>query len=128
MVTIAMLIWIHTFSSHVRPCRCATQITEDVLVRSMPDPTSGCVNEHELMMLVCVVKFCIISDKLTAIMLVIGLIALSILVNTMNDPTLITNHNRPAGVDTIPSLSLDNLVFWPEALVSMMIHFVGDIR
>ena len=94
----------------------------------MPDPTSGCVNEHELMMLVCVVKFCIISDKLTAIMLVIGLIALSILVNTMNDPTLITNHNRPAGVDTIPSLSLDNLVFWPEALVSMMIHFVGDIR
>jgi len=67
----------------------------------MPNPTSGCVNEHELMMLVCAVNFFIISDKLTAIMLVIGLIALSILVNTTNDPTLITNHNRPAGVDTI---------------------------
>ena len=34
-------------------------------------------------------------------MLVIGLIAVSILVNTTNDPTLITNHNCPAGVDTI---------------------------
>ena len=54
----------------------------------MPDLTFGCVNEHELMMLVCVVKFYIISDKLTAIMLVIGLTALSILVKTTNDPTL----------------------------------------
>ena len=52
-------------------------------------------------MLVCLVKFYIISDKLTTIMLVIALIALSILVNTTNDPTLITNHNRPAGVYTI---------------------------
>jgi hypothetical protein len=68
----------------------------------MPDPTFGCVNKHELMMCVCAVKFYIISDKLTAtIMHVIGLTALSILVNTTNDPTLITNHNRPAGVDTI---------------------------
>ena len=98
---IATLIRIHTFLSHVRPCHCATQITEDVLVRSMPDPTFSCINEHELMMCVCAVKFYIISDKLTAIMLVIALIALSILVNTTNDPTLITNHNRPAGVYTI---------------------------
>ena len=96
VVTIATLIRIHTFSSHVRPCRCATQITEDVHVRSMPDPTFGCVNEHELMMLVCVVRYIdIISDK------PIVLMAPSILVNTTNDPTLITNHNRPASVDTI---------------------------
>jgi hypothetical protein len=96
VVTIAMLILIHTFSSHVRPCRFATQITEDELVRSMPDPTFDCVNEHELMMCVCVVrKLDIISDK------PIALTALSILVNTTNDPTLITNHNRPAGIDTI---------------------------
>ncbi len=47
------------------------------------------------MMLVCAVKFYIISDKL------IALVALSILVNTTNDPTLITNHNRNAGIDTI---------------------------
>ena len=93
---IATLIRIHTFLSHVRPCRCATQITEDVLVRSMPDPTFGCVNEHELMMLVCVVRYPdLISDKPIAV------IAVSILVNTTNDPTLITHHNRPASVDTI---------------------------
>jgi hypothetical protein len=67
----------------------------------MPDPTFGCVNEHELMICVCAVKFYIISDKLIAIMLVIALTALLILVNTTNDPMLITNHNRPAGVDTI---------------------------
>jgi hypothetical protein len=53
-------------------------------------------------MCVCDVrKLNLIFDKLTAIMLVIGLIAVSILVNTTNDPTLITNHNCPAGVDTI---------------------------
>ncbi len=47
-------------------------------------------------MLVCaLVNFYIISDKLSAIN------ALSILVNTTKDPTLITNHNHPAGVDTI---------------------------
>jgi hypothetical protein len=103
VVTIATLIRIHTFSSHVQPCHCATQITEDVHVRSMPDPTFGCVNEHELMMLVCaVVKIYIITDKHTGFfLLVIGFFALSILVNTTNDNTLITNHNRPAGVDTI---------------------------
>jgi hypothetical protein len=68
----------------------------------MPDPTFGCVNKHELMMCVCDArKLNLIFDKLTAIMLVIGLIAVSIIMNTMNDPTLITNHNRPAGVDTI---------------------------
>jgi hypothetical protein len=62
----------------------------------MPDPTFGCVNEHELMMLVCVSrKLDLISDKLSAIM------ALLTLINTTNDPTLITNHNRSAGVDTI---------------------------
>jgi hypothetical protein len=95
VVTIATLIRIHTFSSHVRPCPRATQLTEDVLVRGMPDPTFDCVNEHELMMLVCaVVKVYIISDKLRAL-------ALLTLVNTTNDPTLITNHNRPASVDTI---------------------------
>ena len=99
MVTITMLVWIHTFSSHVRPCRCATQITEDVLVRSMPDPTFGCVNEHELMMLVCVVrKLDLISDK------PIVLTAPSILVNTTNDLTLITNHNRPASVYVNPHM------------------------
>ena len=90
----------------------------------MSDPTYGCVNEHELMMLVCaVVKIYIVSDK------PIALTALSILVNTTNDPTLITNHNRPAGVD--PLLSLDNLLFWlfwQEEFVSMMIQCVGDIR
>ena len=101
VVAIAMLIRIHTFLSHVRPCRCATQITEDVLMRSMLDPTFGFINEHELMMLVCAVKFYIISDKLIAIMLVIGFTALTILVNTTNDPTLITNHNLPAVIDTI---------------------------
>ena len=96
MVTIATLIRIHTFSRHVRPCHCAKHITEDVLVQSMPDPTFGCVNEHELMMLVCVVKDTdVISDKLTVIL------ALLILVNTTNDPTLITNHNLPASVDTV---------------------------
>ena len=95
MVTVALLIWIHTISSHVRPCPRATQFTEDVLVQRFPDSTCDCVNEHELMMLVCAVKFYIISDKL------IALIALSILVNTTNDPTLITNHNRNAGIDTI---------------------------
>jgi hypothetical protein len=96
VVTIATFIRIHTFSSHVRPCRCATQISEDVLVRSMPDPTFGCISEHELMMLVCVVrKLALISDKLT------GITAFLTLVNTTNDPTLITNHNRPAGLDTI---------------------------
>ena len=69
----------------------------------MPDPTFGCVNEHVLMMSVCAVKDPdFISDKLTTIfLLVIGLIAVSILVNTTNDPTLITNHNHPASVDTI---------------------------
>jgi hypothetical protein len=56
VVTIAMLIRIHTFLSHVRPCPRATKFTEDVLVRSVPDPTFGCVNEHELMMLVCAVR------------------------------------------------------------------------
>jgi hypothetical protein len=71
-------------------------ITEDVLMRSMLDPTFGFINEHELMMLVCAVKFYIISDKLIAIMLVIGFTALTILVNTTNDPTLFTNHNLPA--------------------------------
>ena len=61
----------------------------------MPDPTTfGCVNKHELMICVCAVKFYIISDTLTVtIMHVIGLTALSILVNTTNDPTLITNHS-----------------------------------
>jgi hypothetical protein len=53
------------------------------------------------MLVWAVVKYYIISDKLTAIMLVIALTALSILVNTMNDPTLIINHNRPASVNTI---------------------------
>ena len=48
------------------------------------------------MMLVCAVKFYIISDKLIAIMLVIRFTALTILVNTTNDPTLFTNHNLPA--------------------------------
>jgi hypothetical protein len=48
------------------------------------------------MMCVCVVrKLDLISGK------PIVLIAVSILVNTTNDPTLITNHNRPASVDTI---------------------------
>ena len=62
----------------------------------MPNPTFGCVNEHELMMLVCVSrKLDLISDKPVAV------IAVLILVNTTNDPTLITNHNRPASVDTI---------------------------
>jgi hypothetical protein len=103
VVTIAMLIRFHTFLSRVRPCRCATQFTEDVLLRSMPDPTFGCVNEHELMMLVCLaVKIYIISDTLTAIyLLVIGLTARLVLVNTTNDPTLITNNNCPADIDTI---------------------------
>ena len=90
---------------------CATKFTEDVLVRSMPDPTFGCVNEHESMMLVCaVVKFYIILDKLTAIcLLVIWLFAHSILISTTNDP-------------------LDNVVFWPAAFVLMMMQCVGDIR
>ncbi len=103
MVTITLLIWIHTISSHVRPCHFGTQFTEDVLVQSFSDSTCGCVNEHELMMLVCVVNDPdFISDKLTAIfLLVIGLTAHSILVNTMNFPKLITNLNRNAGVDTI---------------------------
>jgi hypothetical protein len=96
VVTIATLIRIHTFLRHVRPCHCATQIIEDVLVQSMPDPTFGCVNEHELMMCVCLArKLDLISDKPIAV------IADSILVNTTNDPTLITNHNHPASVDTI---------------------------
>jgi hypothetical protein len=34
-------------------------------------------------------------------MLVIWLTALLTLVNTTKDPTLITNHNRPASVDTV---------------------------
>jgi hypothetical protein len=34
-------------------------------------------------------------------MLVIGLTALSILVNTTNDPLLIINPDRNAGIDTI---------------------------
>ncbi len=55
------------------------------------------------MMSVCAVKdLDFISDKLTTtFLLVIGLLAVLILVNTTNDPTLITNHNCPAGVDTI---------------------------
>ena len=43
----------------------------------------------------------IIYDKPIALMLVIWLIPLLTLVNTMKDPTLITNHNRPASVDTV---------------------------
>ena len=127
VVTIAMLIRIHTFSSHVRPCPRATQFIEDVLVRSMPDPTFGCVNEHELMMLEIVVGLLdIISDKLTEIMLVIGLTALLTLVNTKNDPTLITNHNCPVGIYTI--IFVGYILFWRKAFVSMMIQCVGDIR
>ncbi len=43
-----------------------------------------------------------ISDKLTAsFLLVIGLIAFFLFINTTNDPSLITNSNHPAGVDTI---------------------------
>jgi hypothetical protein len=62
----------------------------------MPNPTFGCVNEHELMMLVCVSrKLDLISDKPVAVIAVLNL------VNTTNDPTLITNHNCPASVDTI---------------------------
>jgi hypothetical protein len=68
----------------------------------MPNPTFACVNEHELMMLVCVSrKLDLISDKLTAIMLVIGLTALLTFINTTNDPMLITNPDRNAGVDII---------------------------
>jgi hypothetical protein len=43
----------------------------------------------------CGQKTDLISDKLTVV------IAVSILMNTMNNPTLITNHNHPASVDTI---------------------------
>jgi hypothetical protein len=101
VVTVTLLIWIHTISSHVRPCPCATQFTEDVLIQSMPNFTCGCVNDHELMMCVCVeVKdVYVVYDKLTVIMLGIWLIALSILLNTTNDPKLITNPNCNAGVD-----------------------------
>ena len=54
------------------------------------------------MMLVCVArKLDLISDKLTAIMLVIAFTAILINANTTNDPTLITNHNCSAGIDTI---------------------------
>ena len=100
VVTIAALIRFHTISS---PARTATQFTEDVLIRGFPDSTCGCVNEHELMMLVkSVADFDIISDKLTArFFLFIGFFLTSLLVNTSNDPMLITNPNHPAGVDTI---------------------------
>ena len=65
-------------------------------------PIPHCVNEHELMMLeFAVTDPDLIFYNLTASMLVIGLIASSLLVNTTNDPTLIIYPNHPAGVDTI---------------------------
>ena len=100
VVTVAAIIRFHTLSS---PAQTVTQFTEDVLIRGFPNSTCSCVNEHELMMLVKLVADSdIISDNLLEwFFLVIGLCYYSLLINKTNDPSLITNPNHPASVDTI---------------------------
>ena len=71
-----------------------------------PDPTCDSVNnEHVAIMLECVtVKTYLVLNKLAAIWILVARFeASTMLKNSAHDPLLITNSDRPAGVDTIMS-------------------------